>query len=67
MIAMSTFSLYYKVAYKQEVKKNLIQIPGVAISSVTDIWTIGIHSTNDLKKKNPYLLYDWSTKLQVEF
>ena len=55
---MSTFSLYYKVAYKQEVKKNLIQIPGVAISSVTDIWNIGIHSTNDLKKKNPYLLYD---------
>ena len=47
---------------KQQAIKNLRQIPGVGISLATDLWNIGIRSINDLKKKDPYLLFDLSNK-----
>lgn len=47
---------------KQQAIKNLRQIPGVGISLATDLWNIGISSINDLKEKDPYLLFDLSNK-----
>jgi Pathogenicity locus len=40
----------------------LKQIPGVGISIATDLWNIGIISINDLKAKDPELLYHQSNK-----
>jgi len=38
----------------------LRQIPGVGVSLATDLWNIGITSVNDLKKQDPYILFDLS-------
>jgi predicted RecB family nuclease len=42
--------------------KELRQIPGVGVSIATDLWNIGITSINDLKTKDPELLYHQSNK-----
>jgi hypothetical protein len=47
---------------KNQAIKELKQIPGVGISIATDLWNIGITSINDLKAKDPELLYHQSNK-----
>jgi hypothetical protein len=37
--------------------KTLQIIPGVGPSIAKDLWNLGIHSVNDLKGKNPEILY----------
>lgn len=45
---------------KQNVIKDLKQIPGVGVSLATNLWNIGIISIKDLKDKNPQKLYEKS-------
>jgi nucleotidyltransferase/DNA polymerase involved in DNA repair len=40
--------------------KELLIIPGVGKSIANDLWNIGIKSVNDLKGKDPEILYDMS-------
>jgi predicted RecB family nuclease len=42
--------------------KDLMQIPGVGKSLATDLWNIGITSIDDLRGKNPEVLYQLSNK-----
>lgn len=48
------------VADKEEVIKDLKQIPGVGVSIANDLWNIGIRSVADLKHKDPQQLYEQS-------
>jgi len=45
---------------KEDVIKDLKQIPGVGVSIANDLWNIGIRSVADLKQKNPQQLYEQS-------
>ncbi|MCX6252418.1 MAG: pathogenicity locus [Bacteroidetes bacterium] len=45
---------------KDQSIKDLMRIPGVGKSIANDLWNIGIRSINDLKKKEPEVLYDLS-------
>jgi hypothetical protein len=45
---------------KQESIKELMMIPGIGKSIANDLWKIGIKKINDLKDKNPEMLYDLS-------
>ena len=42
--------------------KDLTRIPGVGRSLATDLYNIGIRSVEDLKGKDPQLLYDQSNR-----
>lgn len=42
--------------------KDLTRIPGVGKSLATDLYNIGIRSVEDLKGKDPELLYDQSNQ-----
>jgi Pathogenicity locus len=46
-----------KFDYKNQAIRELKQIPGVGVSIASDLWNIGIPSINDLKGKDPELLY----------
>lgn len=48
---------------KEESIKNLMQIPGVGKSIANDLYRIGINKVEDLKQKNPDVLYDLSNKV----
>jgi hypothetical protein len=52
-----------KTISKEQVLKELQQIPGVGKSIANDLWKIGIRSISDLKKRDPGELYDDSNKL----
>jgi hypothetical protein len=47
---------------KDQSIKELISIPSIGISIANDLWNIGIRSVNDLKSKDPEVLYDLSNK-----
>jgi hypothetical protein len=47
---------------KNEVIKELKQIPGIGVSLATDLWNIGIKGISDLKNNDPKLLYDRSNQ-----
>jgi hypothetical protein len=47
---------------KQLSLKELMKIPGVGKSIAHDLWNIGIHSINDLKREDPEELYTLSNK-----
>ena len=49
----------YELRRKMAIKQ-LQEIPGVGISIATDLWDIGITSVNDLKGKDPGMLYERS-------
>lgn len=51
-----------KAPDKKEVIKELKKIPGVGISIAEDLWNIGITTINDLKNKDPEVLYAQSNK-----
>lgn len=51
---------------KEDVLKELKQIPGVGISIANDLWNIGIRGIPDLKDKDPYILYDQSNEFAGE-
>lgn len=42
---------------KEQQIKGLIKIPGVGKSIATDLWNIGVRNIEDLKGKDPELLY----------
>ena len=42
--------------------RQLKLIPGVGISIATDLWNIGITCIDDLKGKDPGILYDQSNR-----
>lgn len=48
---------------KEESIKNLMQIPGVGKSIANDLYKIGIKKVEDLKQKNPEVLYDLSNEI----
>ncbi|MBA3680215.1 MAG: pathogenicity locus [Bacteroidetes bacterium] len=48
-------------SHKESIKE-LKQIPGVGISIANDLWNIGITSINELKNKDPEVLYSTSNK-----
>jgi len=43
---------------KERILKNLQTIPGIGKACSLDLWNIGIHSIEDLKYKNPGVLYE---------
>ena len=45
---------------KEQSIKELMRIPSIGKSIATDLWNIGITSINDLKGKDPDVLYDQS-------
>lgn len=45
---------------KQEIIKELQQIPGVGVSIANDLYNIHIRSIDDLKQKDPQQLYEAS-------
>jgi hypothetical protein len=47
---------------RNQIIKELTQIPGVGKSIATDLWNIGITSLSDLKGKDPELLYELSNR-----
>jgi hypothetical protein len=47
---------------KKQSIKELTEIPGVGKSIATDLWNIGITSVDDLKGKDPEILFDLSNK-----
>ncbi len=47
-------------AYSKEILKELMTIPGVGSSIARDLIDIGINSVNDLKRKDPEVLYNRS-------
>ncbi|MCK5823515.1 MAG: pathogenicity locus [Bacteroidales bacterium] len=47
---------------KKEALKDLIQIPGIGKSLANNLMNISIYSVNELKKKDPEMLYDQSNK-----
>jgi hypothetical protein len=47
---------------KNQAVKNLKQIPGVGVSIAADLWNLGIYSVEQLKGKNPEVLYDLSNQ-----
>jgi hypothetical protein len=47
---------------KQKSLHALMEIPGVGKSIANDLWSIGIKSVDDLKKKDPEYLYDLSNE-----
>jgi hypothetical protein len=47
-------------ATKQEVIKDLKQIPGVGVSIANDLWNIGIRQVADLEGQSPEALYQAS-------
>jgi Pathogenicity locus len=47
---------------KEESMKELMQIPGIGKSIANDLWNIGIKSIDDLKDKDPEVLYDLSNR-----
>lgn len=52
-----------RVANQQaSVLKELQTIPGIGKSIAMDLWNIGIRSVNELKDKNPELLYHLSNQ-----
>ena len=48
---------------KEESIKNLMQVPGVGKSIANDLYKIGIKKVEDLKQKNPEVLYDLSNEI----
>lgn len=50
------------MAAKDQIIKELKQIPGVGVSIANDLYNIGITSIKDLKGKDPQMLYDTSNK-----
>jgi hypothetical protein len=47
---------------KQTAIKALMEIPGVGKSLASDLWNIGITSIQDLKGKDPQVLYEQSNQ-----
>ena len=47
---------------QNEALKNLTQIPGIGKSLGNNLINIGIYSVNELKGKNPEMLYEQSNK-----
>jgi hypothetical protein len=47
---------------KQAIIKNLMEIPGVGKSIARDLLSIGIRKVDDLKNKDPEVLYDLSNR-----
>jgi hypothetical protein len=48
---------------KEESIKNLMKIPGVGKSIANDLYQIGIHKVEDLKKREPEELFDVSNAM----
>lgn len=48
---------------KKAVLKEFQTMPGVGKSIAEDLWMMGFHSINDLKKKDPEKLYEDLNKL----
>lgn len=42
---------------KEEALKKLMKIPGFGRKSAEQLWDLGIHTTHDLKDKDPELMY----------
>jgi nucleotidyltransferase/DNA polymerase involved in DNA repair len=47
---------------KEKSLKELTTIPGVGKSIAVDLWNIGIRKVEDLKSKDPDVLYDLSNR-----
>lgn len=47
-----------KLTGKQNVLKELQQIPGIGKACSEDLWNIGIRKISDLAGQNPVVLYD---------
>ena len=47
---------------KKQAIKNLREIPGVGVSIANDLWNLGIITVDNLKGKDPELLYDMSNQ-----
>ena len=46
------------VVYKQKVLKQFQIIPGIGKACSLDLWNIGLRKVEDLKNKNPTILYN---------
>lgn len=60
MVFNSNFELTAMV--KERSIKELMKIPGVGKSIANDLWNIGITAIEDLKGKDPEILYDHSNR-----
>ncbi len=49
---------------KSQALKEFQTIPGVGPSIAEDLWKIGIHSLDDLRGKNPEVLYEKLCKIE---
>jgi hypothetical protein len=47
---------------REQSVKELMSIPGIGKSIANDLWDIGITSIDDLKGKDPEVLYDLSNR-----
>ena len=47
---------------KEQSIKELMTIPSIGKSIAADLWNIGIKSVDDLKAKNPEVLFDQSNR-----
>ena len=47
---------------KEQSIKELLSIPSIGKSIANDLWNIGIRSINDLKDKEPEVLFDLSNR-----
>jgi len=47
---------------KEQSVKQLMTVPGIGRSIANDLWNIGIRSIDDLKGKDPGVLYSLSNK-----
>ncbi|WP_440951977.1 helix-hairpin-helix domain-containing protein [Methanococcoides sp. FTZ1] len=53
-----------KGSKKEEILKELMQIPGFGKKSAEQLWDLGINSISDLKCKDPELMYFELTELK---
>jgi len=43
---------------KNDILRDLCEIPAIGKAGAEDLWMIGIRKISDLRKKNPYRLYE---------